>query len=113
MSLLQPHVHRVGAHYKTRHDGKMYVGIEMGCLCDLNPEWMQDPNWQHGFVVIHKKKGRNRFYLQPIHIVEGAFLFGGKRYGRKARSEAEMEADADSGGSNDVKVGTTTKSSKQ
>ena len=54
----------------------------MGCLCRLDPHYMQYPNWQHGLVVIHKKKNSGRFYLQPIQIIDGAFLFGGKRFGR-------------------------------
>ncbi|MDP3963473.1 MAG: metallophosphoesterase [bacterium] len=99
-SLIQPHVHRVGAHYKTRLDGKMFVAVEMGCLCRLDPEYMQNPNWQHGFVVIHKKKNSGRFYLQPIHIVDGAYLFGGKRYGRKSKSVLDPDA-IDSGGNGD------------
>lgn len=86
-SLLQPHVHRMGAYYKTLLDGTMLVGVEMGCVCRLDPQYMQNPNWQHGFVVIHKKKNSGRFYLQPIQIVDGAFLFGGKRYGRKSHTE--------------------------
>ncbi|MBI2064530.1 MAG: metallophosphoesterase [Candidatus Yanofskybacteria bacterium] len=88
-SLLQPHVHRMGACYKTKNDGTVLVGVEMGCLCRLDPDWMENPNWQHGFVVIHKKKNSKRFYLQPIQIVDGAFLFGGKRYGRGHASESQ------------------------
>lgn len=83
-SLLQPHVHRMGACYKTLNNGTVLVGLEMGCLCRLDPDWMENPNWQQGFVVIHKKKNSKRFYLQPIQIVDGAFLFGSKRYGRKS-----------------------------
>lgn len=90
-SLLQPHVHRMGACYKTLNDGSPLVGIEMGCQCRLDPDWMENPNWQHGFVVIHKKKNSKRFYLQPIQIVDGAFLFGGKRYGRKSTNEAVVK----------------------
>lgn len=86
-SLLQPHVHRMGACYKTLNDGTVLVGLEMGCLCRLDPDWMENPNWQQGFVVIHKKKNSKRFYLQPIQIVDGAFLFGGKRYGRPSENQ--------------------------
>ena len=93
-SLLQPHVHRMGACYKTKSDGTVLVGVEMGCLCRLDPDWMENPNWQHGFVVIHKKKNSKRFYLQPIQIIDGAFLFGGKRYGRKSAVEAEVKQEA-------------------
>jgi len=90
-SLVQPHVHRMGAYYKTLLDGTVLVGVEMGCLCRLDPEYMQYPNWQHGFVVIHKKKNSGRFYLQPIHIVDGAFLFAGKRYGRPSNHKDETD----------------------
>lgn len=106
-SLVQPHVHRLGAHYKTNHDGKMMVAVEMGCLCRLDPQYMQNPNWQHGFVVIHRKKNSNRFYIQPIHIVDGAFLFGGKRYGRKSRRD-ENGSPKESNDSKEDKVVTPT-----
>lgn len=97
-SLIQPHVHRMGAHYKTDNNGKMLVAVEMGCLCRLDPQYMQNPNWQQGFVVIHKKKNSDRFYLQPVHIVDGAFLFGGKRFGRPSNGTNELSAN------NDIKV---------
>ena len=98
-SLVQPHVHRVGAHYKTRLDGKVLVAVEQGCLCQLNPHYMQNPNWQHGFVVIHKKKNSDRFYLQPIHIVDGAFLFGGKRFGRPSHNNTVSDEVSNNGSS--------------
>lgn len=97
-SLLQPHVHRMGAHYKTRLDGKMLVAVEMGCLCRLDPHYMnQSPNWQQGLVVIHKKKGSDRFYLQPAQIIDGAFLFGGKRYGRPSHESQSSDSGSDKG----------------
>lgn len=100
-SLLQPHVHRMGACYKTLLDGTVLVGVEMGCLCRLDPHYMQYPNWQHGLVVIHKKKNSGRFYLQPIQIIDGAFLFGGKRFGRPS---SDKETQADRAESCDVKL---------
>ncbi len=101
-SLIQPHVHRMGACYKTLLDGTVLVGVEMGCLCRLDPHYMQNPNWQHGFVVIHKKKNSGRFYLQPIQIVDGAFLFGGKRFGRPSSADVK----AVGGGTNTANIET-------
>lgn len=88
-SLIQAHTHRMGAHYKTTIDGKVLVALEQGCGCRLDPQYTQNPNWQHGFVVVHKKKNSNRFYMQPIQIIDGAFLFGGKRYGRRGNDQAK------------------------
>jgi len=90
-SLVVPHVHRMGSCYKTLNDGTVLVGIEIGCVCRLDPDWMEYPNWQHGLAVIHKKKNSKRFYVQPIQIIDGAFLFGGKRYGRKSTAEVEVK----------------------
>lgn len=90
-SLLQPHVHRMGSCFKTLNDGTVLVGVEMGCLCRLDPDWMENPNWQQGFVIIHKKKSGNRFHVQPIQIIDGAFLVGGKRYGRPSESKSVVD----------------------
>ena len=105
-SLVVPHVHRMGSCYKTKNDGTVLVGIEMGCLSRLDPDWMEYPNWQQGFVVIHKKKNSKRFYLQPIQIIDDAFLFGGKRYGRPSSASS----DSNDNNENDVIKDDSTKS---
>ena len=51
-SVMQGHVHRMGMITKTPLDGKVYYGIESGCLCKLNPDYMLHANWQLGFVTI-------------------------------------------------------------
>ena len=97
-SLLQPHVHRMGSYYKTLNDGTVLVGIEIGCLCRLDPDWMENPNWQNGLSVIHKKKNSRRFYVQPIQIIRGAFIFGGKRFGRSSNRTNTLSNDNENSG---------------
>lgn len=61
MSGASGHVHRL-AKFITRKAGRKFEWYETGCLCDLNPEYVQDPDWQHGFVALRytggKRKGR-------------------------------------------------------
>lgn len=51
-SVVQGHTHRMGMVNKTPIDGKVYYGIESGCLCDLHPGYLLHANWQQGFVWI-------------------------------------------------------------
>ena len=84
ISLIQAHTHRLGSSYKTVPFGKkqkrVIVGFENGCLCDLNPEYVIDPNWQHGFSIVKKKTGGDRFYIQQIPIVDYVCFLGEKEW---------------------------------
>lgn len=72
------HTHRLASHYKTTFD-KQYEWHESGCLCDLDPEYMKKPNWQHGFVVVNY--GKKGFDIKVIPIKEGYWCFvNGKEY---------------------------------
>ena len=41
------HTHRLGSYYRKNYFG-IYGWWENGCLCDLNPDWITNPNWQQG-----------------------------------------------------------------
>jgi len=69
-SLVQGHVHRLGTHYKTLPNGDVLLGVESGCLCDLSPEYVANPNWQHGLTVITKRTDTDRFHLAQVPIVD-------------------------------------------
>jgi len=78
-SLIQGHTHRLGAYYKTNADHEI-VGFEGGCLCTLDPRWIQFPNWQQGFCTITMID--QCFQVQQIPIVrseEGLFAIFGDR----------------------------------
>lgn len=57
MSGCTGHTHRL-CKYIARKSGRKFFWIETGCLCDLNPEYMVNPNWQQGFVSIEIKNGK-------------------------------------------------------
>jgi len=77
MSGASGHTHRLGSHYRTVRGGK-YVWVEGGCLCDLEPEYLDDnvANWQHGVSVVNFEKEGGQFIAQPIPIIDGKMLWG-------------------------------------
>jgi len=72
------HTHRLGSYYKRDRFG-IYGWWENGCLCSLDPDWIQNPNWQQGFSLVHFTK--DRFWVEPIQIINKKFMYGGKIYG--------------------------------
>jgi predicted phosphodiesterase len=80
-TVLQSHTHRLGMYYKTfGEETDTVVGVECGCLCQLRPEYVCDPDWQAGFVVISKIKACNRYHIQTVPIINHETLFIGKLY---------------------------------
>jgi predicted phosphodiesterase len=73
------HSHRTGKSNKTNLGGNQ-GGWESGCLCRLDPEYMDDvADWQHGICVINYYKDKI-FYVHNIDIVKYSFIFNGKYY---------------------------------
>ena len=56
MSGASGHCHKI-SHFITRKAGRKFEWFETGCLCDLNPEYTQDPDWTQGFVILNYHKG--------------------------------------------------------
>uniref|UniRef100_A0A6M3IRM6 Calcineurin-like phosphoesterase domain-containing protein n=1 Tax=viral metagenome TaxID=1070528 RepID=A0A6M3IRM6_9ZZZZ len=73
------HTHRGGSFYKRDRFG-MWGWWENFCLCSLNPDWIQNPNWQQGFSLVHFSDS-GRFWVEQIPIVDNKFIYGGKIYG--------------------------------
>jgi len=78
VSLIQGHTHRGGMFYKTTIDGMVLTGMENFCMCDTNPVYLNNANWQHGFCVVHIDAPD--FYIQPIHMENYKFYYGNKLY---------------------------------
>lgn len=72
------HSHRMGSHLKTT-EGDTSGWWENGCLCDMNPEYVKEPNWQQSFAVITFIGGW--FSVQQVPIIKHKFLFNDKLYG--------------------------------
>lgn len=72
------HSHRLGSYYKRNRFG-IYGWWENGCLCDLDPDYVSNPNWQQGFSLVHFKK--DRFWVEQMQIINRKFMYAGKVYG--------------------------------
>lgn len=84
-SVLVGHTHRMGVHYKTNVKG-VHAAYENGCLCRLDPEYAQYPDWQQGFSVVHVHDHNGFFNVQQIPILERrVFHYGPEVYERNRR----------------------------
>lgn len=72
------HTHR-GGNYLRRDRSGVYGWWENFCLCDLNPDWIRNPNWQQGFSLVHFTK--DRFWVEQMQIINRKFMYGGRVYG--------------------------------
>ncbi len=82
------HTHRLGSYYKTNRSG-VYGWWENGCLCDLDPDWVIHPNWQHGFSVITFGQS-GRFWVEQMQIIHRKFMYGGKTWGSGGKRRVEV-----------------------
>ena len=67
-TLVTQNTHRGGAYY-YRTPERYLAWFESFCLCDLNPEYIDDPNWQAGILYGYVEK--DSFAVTPIPIVDG------------------------------------------
>lgn len=65
---ISSHTHRGGVYY-YRTPERYLAWFESFCLCDLNPEYIDEPNWQQGFLYGYVEK--DSFAVTPIPIVDG------------------------------------------
>ena len=75
-SVLIGHTHRLGIYFRSNARG-IHAAFENGCLCRLNPEYVQYPDWQQGFSVVHVADG-GWFNVQQIPIINRKGFFYGK-----------------------------------
>lgn len=67
------HTHRL-ARFSTRKSGRRFIWLETGCLCDLNPEYMINADWEQGFAELQFKNSKlDRANVIPIE--NGAIKF--------------------------------------
>lgn len=75
-SVLIGHTHRGGVVYRRDVRG-VHAAYENFCLCRLDPEWTQHPNWQQGFSVVHVNPKNGFYNVQQIPILPGNRLYYG------------------------------------
>lgn len=72
-TIITQNTHRL-ARYSVRKAGRRFIWLETGCLCDLNPEYMVDPDWEQGIGIITLEKGKLK-NVQVYPIVDGQVLY--------------------------------------
>lgn len=63
ISTMTGHTHRGGTFYTTTRNG-LVIGQECFCLCRMDPEYMDHPNWQQGIVLAEVNGGD--VHIEPI-----------------------------------------------
>lgn len=77
---ISAHTHRLGSYY-TSYEQKPTFWFENGCLCNLEPDYLNDPdkaNWQQGFTIIDSFQGQNQG--TQILIDKHKFIYNGIVY---------------------------------
>jgi len=72
------HTHRLGHVFHNDFNGA-HCWLETGCTCDLLPEYVEDPDWQHGCVLITFTTDYRFFSPSAIYIQEGNAIYGDRR----------------------------------
>lgn len=73
------HSHRLGAFFH-RDWNAQHGWWGTGCMCDLNPEYVEDPDWQTGFLVVTWNADRTQYAVEQVHVHNGTAIFRGKVY---------------------------------
>jgi predicted phosphodiesterase len=71
------HVHRL-ARVSRKYFDRSMTWIEGGCLCSLEMEYLECPDWEHGFVVLHRDGGE--VWSELVEIKNGKARYGGILY---------------------------------
>lgn len=80
-NIIASHSHRKGQFFHTNADGEVLTGVGTGCLCDPDKqEYVEDPNWQHGFVLVENIIGKDRFHIHDITLAGGEVVYDGKLF---------------------------------
>ncbi len=64
------HTHRFGQYFRRDRNGA-HVWLETGCCCSLTPEYVADPNWQNGCVVLTFDNDTGAVATEIIHVIKG------------------------------------------
>jgi len=72
------HSHRLGNFVKRNTQG-IFGWYENGCLCSLEPEYLDFADWIQGWSIAYFTK-KDLFHLEQIPIVKHQFLFQGRLF---------------------------------
>ena len=73
------HTHRLGHVFTNDYSGS-HTWLETGCTCDLTPTYTEDPDWQHGCVIITFTQDYKFFNPTVVYIQDGNAIYADTRY---------------------------------
>lgn len=71
------HTHRLGTFYHRDLNGS-HVWQEAGCTCSLEPEYVRQPDWQHGCLVVTYTD--DWFHIATVYIENGRAVWRQKEF---------------------------------
>jgi predicted phosphodiesterase len=81
-NIVYGHTHRPMTWFKSSKLQKPIMAYGLGCLCNKEPEYMQDKwaNWLTQFSVMYYDTKTGKFNLYPINIIDNKFIWDGVEY---------------------------------
>ena len=73
VSAMQGHNHQTSEHSESNLEGKLTTTFSLGCLSELNPEYMPINKWNHGFAIVDIDSKGN-FEVSNKRILKGKVL---------------------------------------
>lgn len=73
------HTHRL-SYVQHSTMGSKDFWIELGCMCDLKPTYMKNPDWQNGCCVGLYDTDKRQMFPVLIPIYNNHFIYNGKMY---------------------------------
>jgi predicted phosphodiesterase len=65
--------HTTSEHTEPDIMGKIMTTYSIGCLCELNPQWLPLNKWNHGVAVQHNR-GEGQYHLENRRIYKGTLI---------------------------------------
>ena len=89
LSGVSGHTHRLAQVYR-RNEAGTYTWVEAGCLCDLQPQYLEGAvaDWTHGIAYGHLERAGNRFIIHTLPIVNGRVIYDGREITAKRKGVA-------------------------
>jgi hypothetical protein len=72
-SIIAGDKHQTSEHITKDMNGKIIGAWSIGCLCDLNPEYMPLNNHNHGFALVHRFED-DSFEVRNYKIIDGKLV---------------------------------------
>lgn len=74
VSAFQGHNHATSEHTESDMNGKITTTWSIGCLCELNPDYMPLNKWNHGFAFVELDDNGSDYIFHNKRIYKGKTL---------------------------------------